>query len=1268
MADAKFEEVIRLAFETAGTDGIKQAAATIAQMGDVSEQARGQAADLLDTIGQAEKAERAVEQYRSLGLGIIDYQRQITAAKAKVIELAEALKSTDAPTKAQQRELDRARSAVSGLVGQQQKQLAQLRTIKTELEGQGINLRSVAAAQQQVAARTEAASASLRTLATRLRDEHAAQQSFQAQLAAEADKTRTQNAQYQEALRKTEAQIRANGKAAQQAGAEASASMETTRGIVDKLKGALAGVAVYFSAQGILGGIKSMLTTGDQFAKFEKQLGSIYGSATKGSEAFAWVKQFAKDTPLQLDEVMQSFIQLKNFGIDPMSGALQAAVDQNAKLGGESERLARITLAMGQAFSKGKLQGQDIKQMIEAGVPVWQLLGEVTGKTTAELQKMSETGKLTQDVMQKFFAQMGKDSAGAAADQMSSLAGQFSNLQDNIQQFEDRVARKGVLDYFRQQLAALNAWVDKMAADGRLDAYAQRISDAVVRMAEAARTATRFIADHAAAIANLAKVYATFKIARIAGELAIAATKFVDTSLAANAAGAAMGGAAGKAGLLSRALGRIPGSVKIAIAVVGLDLLQKAGKYIGELAGEHSAAARELEKTQHRVRDQMRTQAEAFMAVEQQHARFADTQVKSAAEIAKLSEAERADYAERLKGLQSYLAAKASEQLRLRELGELSQDDLAKTLVALKAARAGTDDLQRGAELASAALKSKLSVDAQSLRDGLHGIGADATTAQARLEELFQTFQADSVTHIGDIALALASVANESQAADRAVRLGLQGTLGQLSSTDLLKFQSAATAAFSQYQVGAKDAAAVTETVLQSALERLGVSADRWGLKTTDAARQNVAAFEVVAENAAATAGAIESAFNRALANATTIEAVQDLGSAMAAAGQQGKVGFDATERAAAAVQNRIRQLRTALDPLADQFAKLGIQSKRALDDAAAAASSSFTAITRAYQGGKASIEDVRAAFAAYSKTQMDAVANSDTWRQAQVRASLDVQAATLGVSSEIGQLGAAGAEAGDKMARGAHTASEALRDTADAARDVRGATDDAVTSAERFGDATRRAGDGARDARRQTDAGAVSLAGYSDALVRAYTALNHLAGTRTWVTRFNEVTAEWQRQNDALNEQLGLLAKQHASYDEMSQRVEKLRGQYGLLNDAQLQSLAAAQKQAEDDKQRAADDAKRKQQDAANARRDRSASDADAFAKFAGQSADAGASASSAPAPAPGVGQHLTIDLNVGHQPAPAGAQPLDMKPTDLQRLANEVVRQIGLAKARMS
>jgi tape measure domain-containing protein len=249
--------------------------------------------------------------------------------------------------------------------------------------------------------------------------------------------------------------------------------------LVDKaLQGLAAGVGV------VRDGIRSMLSTGDDFELLGKRMASLMGSVAAGEQATAWIKQFAKDTPLQVQDVTEAFALLKSYGLDPMDGTLQAVVDKNEQLGGGMERLQGIASALGQAYAKQKLQTEEILQLVERGVPVWSMLEKVTGKNAAQLADLASKGRLGRDVIAALVKEIGASAQGAAADNMGTLTGLVSNLSDTWTDFLDRIAKSGALEYAKQQLAGVADYIEQMDRDGRLDKLAQSLSDAFSKGAE----------------------------------------------------------------------------------------------------------------------------------------------------------------------------------------------------------------------------------------------------------------------------------------------------------------------------------------------------------------------------------------------------------------------------------------------------------------------------------------------------------------------------------------------------------------------------------------------------------------------------------------------------------------------------------------------------------------------------------------------------------------------------------------------------------------
>jgi len=267
-------------------------------------------------------------------------------------------------------------------------------------------------------------------------------------------------------------QSKAFAEAAEKNKAAAESVGSAFKSLSDKMNAALKTMAFAELGRQIVG-------TMSAFENLEIRLRSVMGSAQKGDDAFAWIKRFAKDTPFEVDGVTKAFMLLKNMGLDPMDGTLKSISDQASKAGQGQEGLMRISLALGQAFTKAKLQGDDMNQLLEAGVPVWDMLARATGKTTQELRDLSEKGRLGRDAIKLLIDEMGRSSAGASGAMMDSLSGQWSNFTDNLKNALDELRTAGGLDDLKAALSAINDVMSQLAESGELKAWAQGTGQAM---------------------------------------------------------------------------------------------------------------------------------------------------------------------------------------------------------------------------------------------------------------------------------------------------------------------------------------------------------------------------------------------------------------------------------------------------------------------------------------------------------------------------------------------------------------------------------------------------------------------------------------------------------------------------------------------------------------------------------------------------------------------------------------------------------------------
>lgn len=288
--------------------------------------------------------------------------------------------------------------------------------------------------------------------------------------------------------------------------------MDGIGSMIGNLTGLIGGAGLGLLGQQAIGVMSS-------FEQLEIRLNSVMGSVAKGQEAFAWIQQFAKDTPYQVGEVTQAFMLLKNMGIDPMDGAMKAIADRAAQTGGGFETLQRVSLALGQAWTKGKLQGEEAMQLLEAGVPVWDMLAKVLGKTTAEVQELSEKGRIGRDVIKALIDEMGRSSDGAAGAQMQSLSGMWSNFVDNIQGALNRLRQDGALDPLKEMLSEMNAEFDRLKSNGTLAQWSADIAANLNAVGDGLMSASHFVAEYGEQIKFLAEAYIVLKAAQVGSQI-----------------------------------------------------------------------------------------------------------------------------------------------------------------------------------------------------------------------------------------------------------------------------------------------------------------------------------------------------------------------------------------------------------------------------------------------------------------------------------------------------------------------------------------------------------------------------------------------------------------------------------------------------------------------------------------------------------------------------------------------------------------------------
>jgi len=224
-------------------------------------------------------------------------------------------------------------------------------------------------------------------------------------------------------------------------------SQSKTTGSLSKIKGA------WIAAAAVIGGVvvgsvialgKKMVQASIEMEQTRVAFNTFLGSAEKGTKTLKELEQFSIVTPFTINQVNKAGKTLLAFGFqaDELQDTLRFLGDVSA---GTGKDLSEMAIIFGQIKGAGRLMGQDLLQLINAGFNPLQQISKKTGKSMFELKKEMEKGAISFDMVKEAF----KDATGEGGlffdlmnKQSKTLGGRISTLQGNVQLLAARIGDK----------------------------------------------------------------------------------------------------------------------------------------------------------------------------------------------------------------------------------------------------------------------------------------------------------------------------------------------------------------------------------------------------------------------------------------------------------------------------------------------------------------------------------------------------------------------------------------------------------------------------------------------------------------------------------------------------------------------------------------------------------------------------------------------------------------------------------------------------------
>ena len=270
---------------------------------------------------------------------------------------------------------------------------------------------------------------------------------------------------------------------------------ESSRGATDHLVGlktALASVAQHVTvgaelAAGMelfrkglqaIGGFKAaFIDINNQLDTASKAFTGMLGSATAAQDLLGQLKTFAAQTPFEFPDLVRATQRLTSFGFqaEQVIPLLKDVGNTSAYFGAGTEGINRMVLALGQMHSSYILHTQDLNQMAELGVPVWQILADGMHKTVPEVKDMTEKGQILSDTYIGMFDAWVKKTPGvtdAMMQQSTTFKGAMSTIHDSL--------TMGIADGLRPWFDLITAGtniVAKFVSGDRFAAWVQDVAN-----------------------------------------------------------------------------------------------------------------------------------------------------------------------------------------------------------------------------------------------------------------------------------------------------------------------------------------------------------------------------------------------------------------------------------------------------------------------------------------------------------------------------------------------------------------------------------------------------------------------------------------------------------------------------------------------------------------------------------------------------------------------------------------------------------------------
>lgn len=181
--------------------------------------------------------------------------------------------------------------------------------------------------------------------------------------------------------------------------------------------------------------VQSGIEYNAQIEKYTTGFTNMLGSAEAAQQVMSQIQEDAAKTPFDVESLTKANQYLISAGENASyaRNTIMALGDAVSATGGGNDELNRMSQNLQQIANTGKATTADIKQFAYAGIDVYGILADYTGKSTAEVQNMTISYNLLTQALQAASEEGGRY-YNAMSDLSQTQNGITNTLKDNVKQ------------------------------------------------------------------------------------------------------------------------------------------------------------------------------------------------------------------------------------------------------------------------------------------------------------------------------------------------------------------------------------------------------------------------------------------------------------------------------------------------------------------------------------------------------------------------------------------------------------------------------------------------------------------------------------------------------------------------------------------------------------------------------------------------------------------------------------------------------------------